>query len=95
MKKLLILILLLSSGFMFAQSKFEHETLFPERVCWTAQGKLLYGDYADSEKGKFEKIVRYRYSGGVRIWTIEYPTCHVTYVIRTSGNYSVIFKNRT
>lgn len=95
MKKLLFIILLLTSGFMFAQSKFQHATVFPEKVNWTVQGKCLYGDYADSEKGRFKKIVRNGYAGGVRIWTIEYPTAHIKYTIRTTKNSSLITKERT
>ena len=94
MKKLLFILLLLTSGFMFAQ-KHQHRTDYPEKVKWTVEGKCLYGDYAHSEKGKFKKIIRGGYSGGVRIWIIDYPTVHTKYTIRTTKNNSVITKERT
>ena len=95
MKKLFIVILLLISGFTFAQQKFQHAIVFPEKVNWTVQGRVLYGDYANSEKGRFKKIIRYGITGGMKIWIIEYPTVHIKYTIRTKGNYSSITKDIT
>jgi hypothetical protein len=96
MKKLFFIILLLISGFMFGQAKFEHATLFPEKVCWTVQGRVLYGDYADSEKGRFKKVIKQTFESptGVKIWIIEYPTVHIRYTIRIKGNVSVINKEK-
>ena len=96
MKKLLFIILLLTSGFMFAQ-KHQFSTLFPEKVSWTIQNKVLYAEYAHSDKGKFTKIVKQRLEvpTGVVIWTIEYPTVRTLYTIRVKGNYSVVTKTRT
>ena len=97
MKKLLFIILLMSSGLMFAQSKHQFSTLFPEKVSWTIQNKVLYADYADSEKGKFKKVIKQRFEAptGVVIWLIEYPTVRPLYTIRVKGNYSVVTKTRT
>ena len=96
MKKLLFIILLMTSGFMFAQAKHEFVTQFPEETCWTIQGKILYAEYVHSEKGTFKKIVSQRFEapGGVKVWTITYPTVHVRYIVRVKGSTSVITKER-
>ena len=97
MKKLLFIILLMTSGFMFAQSKHEFSTVFPERTSWSIQGKYLYAVYADSDKGRFKKTVKQRFESptGTVVWLIEYPSVRVLYTVRVKGDYSVVTKTRT
>ena len=97
MKKLFLFGLLLFSGIIFSQNKHQFSTLYPEKTSWTIQGKVLYADYAKSEKGKFKKVVSQHFEAPTRttVWTIDYPYQCIKYIIRINGNTSVITKVRT
>ncbi len=97
MKKLLFIILLMTSGFMFGQYKHKFSTVFPERTSWTIQGKCLYANYADSENGRFKKVIKQRFESPTRtvVWIIEYPKARITYTVRVNGDYTVVTKTRT
>jgi hypothetical protein len=96
MKRLFLLGLLLFSGIVFSQNNHEFSTVYPERTNWNVQGKVLYADYADSEKGRFKKVVRYKYEpiNCTNVWTVEYPKQRIKYIIRVNGNKSLITKYR-
>ncbi len=95
MKKLLLLLVFLVGGCMYSQT-VRFSTHFPEETAWNIRGKVLYADYAKSEKGQVKKVI-YEYidpSNKKKYYFITYPSYNLVYTVTVVNGQAVLTQSR-